>query len=257
MTLKSATGKLYTLFSACLPDNENVNKRLFLEQLVESTEYRELKNYEPMKNLFEPLFSKSVLSKLSMRELKKIEKAIPEIIPTVSKLINSIHYGDAWKLKNGDIPDFYSYDSLIGLKNKINVTDAANITNIADDNFFAIFSDKTVRSIEKLQGCLTVSDLKNINDAMKVQLKDKIYCIDEHDSDKIKDQFNAAMEELDKYERSLKYQARKHTEIKLMITAVIILILEGMSVSGLLHGMSIYILLIVAVIATVIYWKKG
>ena len=85
---------------------------------------------------------------------------------------NVIKYGDAWKLTNGDLPDFYSQSSLEELSDKINADDSAiNITNITENNFLAFFSDKTIKSVEMFQGSLAVSDLKDINKAIHTMIK--------------------------------------------------------------------------------------
>ena len=258
MALKSATGKLYLLFSACLPNNEEVKKRLLLEQITESKEYRELEAYNPMNNAFNELYSKDKLSGFSVNELSEIKKAIPKIIPVTTKLINSIKYGDAWKLSAKDLPNFYSPKSLDNLSAKLSAVDGAeNITNITDNNFMAIFSDKTVTSLEPINSVLTVSDLKNMKKAIKTKLSNKSYCINTAEIANIKDQFDEAIGELNKFESSIKYQKYRLINRKIAVTAVILLIMVGMATLDLMHGLSLGFFEIIAIISTVIYWIKG
>ena len=246
------------LLSACLPDDENIKRRLLIEQITESKEYRELKIYEPMQSVFERLFSKDTLAKLPVDKLEGLNKAIPIIIPTVSKVINTIKYGNAWELDSDDIPDFYSYDSLVSLAGKCNTDNATeNITNITDNQFLAIFSKKTVKSISSLEGSLTVEDLSNINHAIEEKLTKTSYCVNPADLNKIKEQFDNAMGELDKYELSIKSQKRSGIERKILLTAAVVLSLAGISSFGLVHSSGFEISMIAAIIATVIYWIKG
>lgn len=258
MALKSATGKLYMLLSGCLPENTDVEKRLLLEQITESEEYRELEVYAPMGKIVNKLYSKNKLSEFSVNKLKGIQKAIPYIIPTVSKTITAIKYGNGWSLSSKDIPDFYSYDSLKKLESKLNTNDAnANLTNISDNDFLGIFSDKVIRSINDIQSSLTVLDLEDIETAIKTKLSGKTYCINTNTLNEIKSKFDNTKNELDKYEKSIRYKKYKIVERKIFITALAILMMFGIGTSGLLHALSMEILIIATVIVAVIYWIKG
>ena len=73
----------------------------------------------------------------------------------------------------------------------------------------------------------------------------------------MKEQFDTAMEEMDKYERSIKSQKYGRFERKILVTAGVALLLAGIGSFGLLHTTGLEISVIVAVIAMVIYWIKG
>lgn len=119
MPMKTSVGRLYTLFNACLPNNDKINKRLTICKLLESKEYLELKEYAPIKTIFNNFYSKEKLCEYDQNKLDEIKKAIVLIIPTVEKVNNAINYGNGWDLTENDIPDFTSYSSLSKLSEKI------------------------------------------------------------------------------------------------------------------------------------------
>ncbi len=258
MALKSATGKLYMLLSACLPDNDNIEKRLLLEQITESKEYRELKSYSPMKNVFLKFYSKQKLAALSTDELREVGyKTIPNVIFVVTNIINSIKYGDAWKLSLKDIPDFYSAESLNALDVKIkSVSGSGNITNIKDENFMAVFSEKTIKSLDSIKADLTVSDIENMSAAIPKHLKGKSYCISKNEIEEIKDSFDSANIELEKYNQSLRYGSFVLLCRKLLLTSICILLLVAMATSGAVGGIGLSVFALIELLIVTVYWTK-
>lgn len=258
MDLKSSVDKLRERLSSDSLSDEAEKKRAYIDEMTESSDYKELKTYVPMESSFEHLFSKETLLKFDTDKLEEIKKALPVIIPTVEKTINSINCGNAWELTNEDIPDFYSYDSLMRLSNKCSTEVAdKNITNISARNFLDIFSKTTVKSISSIEESFTVGDLKDINGAIRKKLSSNSFCINPSEVKFMKERIDNNMESMKEYERNIKHKKYSRFERKIIVTGVIILLLVGVNSFGMISPSGMGISTIVSVIVTMIYWIKG
>lgn len=188
--MKTSMGRLYMLFSACLPQNEKVKKRVIICQIIESNEYNELKSYTPFTSLFQKLFSKEKLSEYSIEKLNELIIAMPKIIPLIENIFNAINYGNAIELTSKDIPDFTSVKSMDCLASKLRIDQAnPNVTNIKKENFLVIFSEKTIKNPTEVLKSVSASDIQNPIEAVKKRLEKNAYCIKTKDITAIQERY--------------------------------------------------------------------
>lgn len=197
MAMKTSVGRLYMLFDACLPKNEQVKKRLNTCRIIESNEYNELKTYKPFAKQFNMFFSAEKLAEYDVSKLEEIVKVIPKIIPLIEKINNSITYGNALELTENDIPDFTSVESVDTLMKKLKIDKATpNVTNITQDNFMAIFSKNTIKNPTEALKSISAEDIKNPVEAVKRNLASSIYCIKAADITAIQDVYAEKVSEI-------------------------------------------------------------
>lgn len=177
MALTTNKQKLFTLFSACLPDNESVQRELLIESITEMPEYAAVKALPCWKYLSK-VYSVESLKKQDISLLKRLPSAIKLVPSTLQLLEASIQHGDAWKLSSKDMPDWTSANSLNALNKKLHYSeDKTNITNITNSNILAIFLDNVVRDPAPLLKNWTVSNCMNIELSIQNALEGKLYCI--------------------------------------------------------------------------------
>ena len=197
MAMKTSVGRLYMLFDACLPENEQVKKRFNICKILESNEYNELKTYKPFSKQFKLFFSAEKLAEYDFSKLDEIVRVIPNIIPLIEKINNSITYGNALELTENDIPDFTSVESVNTLMNKLKIDKATpNVTNITQDNFMAIFSKNTIKNPSEALKSISAEDIKNPVEAVKRNLSSSIYCIKAADITAIQDVYAEKVSEI-------------------------------------------------------------
>ena len=229
MAMKTSVGRLYMLFDACLPKNEKVKKRLNICKITESSEYNELKTYTPFAKQFEQYFSQDKLSGYDAAKLDEIVKVIPKIIPLVEQINNAITYGNALELTEKDIPDFTSVKSIDTLMGKLKIDKATpNVTNITQENFMAVFSDKTIKNPTNALKSISASDIKNPVEAVRRNLFSSTYCIKSADITAIQDTYaekvsevKAKLDSVKKDKWKLRYKKWLYIGIAIIILTII------------------------------------
>ena len=177
MALTTNKQKLFTLFSACLPDNESVQRELLIDAITELPEYASVKALPCWKYLSK-VYSVESLKKQDISALKRLPSAIKLVPGTLQLLEASVQHGDAWKLSSKDMPDWTSANSLNALNKKLHYSeDKTNITNITGSNILAIFLDNVFRDPTPLLKNWTVSNCMNIELSVQKALEGKLYCI--------------------------------------------------------------------------------
>lgn len=181
MALKSSTGKAYTLFHACLPENKNVEKQLILQEIIESKEYRQLKLYPVATGIFNKYFAPDILKHLNLDELKKVQVTIPKTKAVLELMIKYKSFGDPSKISSADKPDFTSVDSLNRFINKaeseLKTSPVTNITNISDTNILSIFDDDIEKDVESIIGNTSVQELSTVETDFDKYFSGKKYWI--------------------------------------------------------------------------------
>ena len=64
--LRSPTGRLYALFSACKPNDEKVRKRLILSEIYEMDEYKSLQVNQGAQFVMDKYYSPDIIEKLDV-----------------------------------------------------------------------------------------------------------------------------------------------------------------------------------------------
>ena len=258
MPMKTSVGRLYTLFNACLPDNEKVKKRLTISKLLESKEYLELKDYAPFKPLFNKFYSKECLFEYDQNKLEEIKKAIPVLIPTIEKINNAIQYGNGWDLTEDDVPDFTSYNSLNKLSAKIKIDQAdKNISNI--NNFMEIFNKKTIKNPNDVLLSISTEDIKKPEAALKKRLSNDKYCIKQSDINAIKEKYMQQMSVITQQKNGIKHDKRALRWRKLGIIGIMILILVALNSFELLspNGTGSAMAIMFSILLMILYFIIG
>ena len=89
--LKSSTGKLYTLLSACVPENEAVYRRCLLAEIMDDSQYELLASSDAGKYLYEKYYSPEILPYCPtyvLLEIKKILDVINDYVKAVCDTVS-------------------------------------------------------------------------------------------------------------------------------------------------------------------------
>lgn len=256
--MKTAVGRLYMLFEACLPQNEKVKKRINICKIAESITYNELKSYAPFARQFEQLFSRDKLLEYNAEKLDEIVKVIPKIIPLVEHISNAITYGNTVDLTEKDIPDFTSVKSIDALMSKLKIdTSTPNVTNIAKNNFMDIFSDKTIKDSTKALESVSANDIKNPIEAVKRNLNNTTYCIKAKDIKAIQDTYAKKISEIKAKLESVKNEKWKMRRKKWLYIGIAFIILTVINAFELLSMSNLNGLNYLSTILLVLYFFIG
>jgi len=256
--MKTAVGRLYMLFNACLPENEKIKKRLSLSKITESTEYNELKNYEPFKDEFNKNFSKDKLDNYDIAKLEEIIEVIPKIIPLIENINNAIIYGNAAELSEKDIPDYCSVKSVNALSKKINIEQSEpNITNIDKNNFMRIFSSDTIKDPAEALKSISADDINNPSEAVKRILNQSFYCIKEKDVNDIKEKYAEQISSIKDKLNTIKQEKWKLRYKKWLFIGVAIILLTLINTFELLSPDWSAMLTLLSTILMILYFFIG
>lgn len=177
MALSTNKQKLFTLFSACLPDNEAVQRELLIEAITSMPEYSSIMATPSWKYLSK-VYSVEALRKCSVSTLKRLPSAVKSVPDVLLHLESCIQHGDAWKLTASDMPDWTSAISIAKLREKLHYSqEEPNVTNINRENLLSIFLDNVVRSPAEVLDNWTVDDCQNIDLGVQKALNGRLYCI--------------------------------------------------------------------------------
>lgn len=258
MALKTSTGKLYMLFSACFPQDEDVKKIFLAEKISESEEYRSLCIYPLMSEYVRKNLNKEQLKRLTYDKLCELEKSISIIQETIELLLKAIQYSNGWELTPEDRPDFTNYSSVLKLKNKL-CRDIAgkNITNIGPTNYNDIFSDDLISNVDDLMDSFSIEQMKNVEEEIKTSLADKKYCIPHASVEKRKREIELAAAEIDQLNINSKIFGRKLLTIKLWVVALAVIVFLCVGVSGLMYSLGLVIYTLGLIALTIVFLIKG
>lgn len=258
MALKTSTGKLYMLFSACFPKNEDVKKILLIEKIMATEKYRSLCIYEPMVDYVRNNLSKECLKNMSYDGLNELEKTIPIIQETVELLIKSISYSNAWELTTDDNPDFTNYKSVLNLKNKLKDEVAGNnITNLGNNNYMDIFSEDLISNVDEIMDRFSIEQMQNAKDEIKKVLDDKPYCIPYKEIEERQREIELAVAEIEQLDINTKVIKRRIVGRKLWAAALSIIIFFCVLATGGLYSIGFVVFTLGLLIIDVLYLIMG
>jgi hypothetical protein len=178
VAMKGAVGRMYLLLSACLPDNEYVLRRRVLEEITESSEYRQLLNFSFVSKIVSEKYSKAVLATLNLGELHSVQPCIPLLQTFFTTLSNCIHYGEAWKLTELDMPDMYSAASLEKALQKIQIIGTSeNMTNIDETSILRIYDHSTIKDVDTFLSNFDYQQIDSLTTAIPSVIGKRLYCL--------------------------------------------------------------------------------
>ncbi len=177
--LKSSTGKLYTLLSACKSNDAKVKKRLLVIEIMEMSEYKALQVYQGAEKVMMQYYAPEKLQEISFGQLQEVRKIIPFLEDCISKLYAVICFGDVRALHGKFTPDFYKYTSIkeiydFVLKQK---ETGVNITNLTEDNVWSVFDKETILSLDEKLNVFDSKDIEMLEIQISERLKEDTYCI--------------------------------------------------------------------------------
>ena len=177
--LKTSTGKLYTLLSACKPDNEKIQKRLAITEIMEMPEYRALQVYQGSASVMDDYYSPEKLQELSFDKIQEVKRIVSFLEDCIRRLYGVICYGDIRILDLRTQIDFYNADSLYYIYESIyNIPQTGiNITNITEYDVWSVFSSDTVMNTDNLLNKYNSNDMETLEIRIINDLKNKKYCI--------------------------------------------------------------------------------
>ncbi len=257
MEVDSATGKAFSLFNACLPENEDIEKQLLLQEILSMGEYNALKYNNNAKHLMESTYSFSTLSTKNAEELKAIKEAIPIAAKTLEKIRLYKKYGDLSKLTLKIKPNFTSKKSLetfIGFAE--NLSEYENYTNIPDNDYSAIFDVNTITSLEEMPLPVDTKDLSNIKANLISSAGSKKYCISSKIFADIEMERNKQIARINEVKLELKKSNKRRILIKLIVSISYLTVTLSV-IGNLNHPEACLIYFVISAIAWVLYLIKG
>lgn len=258
MALKTATGKLYTLFSACFPENVDVKKNLLIEKIVGNEKYRALCVYEPMSDYIRKNWSKEQLKTMTYDGLCELEKVVPIIQDTVDLLIKSISYSNAWELTYDDKPDFTSYESVSNLKNKLeNEVVGRNITNITQANYMDIFSERLISNVDEIMDCFTIEQMQNAENEIVRTISDRPYCIPYKAVEDRQREIELAVADIEQLDINSKIIRRKIWGRKMWVVAFSLIVFCCVFATGAIYSAGFSVFALGLIILDIVYLVVG
>ncbi len=255
MALKSSTGAIYMLFNACLPDDKKVKKRLFLEEIIESNEYKKLSKDKRAVSLMKTVYSFSSLQKQDEKTLGCIKEALPYAEKAIDAICLIKRHGDAETIDMNDVPDFTSKQSLqrvISNSNRLSVVET--LTNIKDTDLFGIYKADTIRNLDDLYKTITIKELEQLEDKIDKTFKGQRYWVNPQKIRALQKKYNEQKEMLEEERKKLVNEKTKRYGTKAIVTGGFLA--SSVAVLSAVGATSLPALLIGAV-ACAIYWIKG
>ena len=177
--LKTATGKLYTLLTACKPDDAKIKKRLLITEILEMPEYRALQKYEGADSVMKEYYSPGKLKEATYEQILEVRKIIPFLEECIRNLYRVICNGEVEMLYKLQKISFYHSDSirylyeLVILMKDIGI----NFTNIPECDVWSIFSEDIVLSLDDKPELFDFEDIETLELQVIEKLNDTVYCI--------------------------------------------------------------------------------
>ena len=177
--LKTSTGKLYTLLTACKPDDARVKKRLLITEILEMPEYKALQVYQGATSAMDDHYSAAKLQEATYDQVLEVKKIIPFLEECIRKLYEIICYGDVrilYKLKKISFYDSESMKRLYKLVTSTKNT-GINITNVPEYDVWSIFSGDAILSLDSKLDMFDSEDIDTLEVQVTEKLKGNVYCI--------------------------------------------------------------------------------
>lgn len=177
--LKTSTGKIYTLLSACKPESERVKKRLLITKIMEMPEYRALQVYSGAISAMDDHYGPNRLQSASYKDLMQIEQIIPFLEDCIRKLYEVICYGDVRKIFSVGSIKFYDAESMKNLYRVVQSEErrGINITNIPEYDVWSLFAPDTIIQLDKCWNSMEDCDINCLETEIPNKLANKVYCI--------------------------------------------------------------------------------
>lgn len=177
--LNTSTGKLYTLLSACKPNNEKIKKRLLILEITETEEYKALQVYQGAQSIMDDYYSPARLQERSYDELLEIKQIIPFLEGCIRKLYEVVCYGDVRKLPKLEEKDYYQASKMKEFHNTVTSIpkEGINITNIPEYDMWKVFSPDIILSIDQRLDEFASYDIDSLEMAIPDILEADTYCI--------------------------------------------------------------------------------
>lgn len=257
MELKTSSSKVFALLSACLPNDQTVQKRLIVDNILELPEYRMILAL-PCYPVLEKYYGLDALMNCSLSALKSMDKIVAFIPNLVMHLENAVQYGEAWKLTSRDEPDWYSLRSLESLDGKLTTdTYAENVTNLTSATILDVFSDKVVKKPDTVLEKWTVQDCDQIDQALTNYHVEKQYCLPRKVFE-LQKEYCDKMDSLVAKARNIRKSSRRMRIIDktLFIVAVLLLAFLIPLVTD-MPGEGIFVFYVLSIVLSIGYAIKG
>lgn len=177
--LKTSTGKLYTLLTACKPENAKVKKRLLITEILEMPEYKALQVYQGAASAMDDHYSLTKLQEITYEQVMEVKKIIPFLEECIRKLYELICYGDVRVLYKLKKINFYDSESMKKLHSLVTSTKntGINITNVAEYDVWSIFIKDAILSLDSKLDLFDADDIDTLEAQVTEKLKESVYCI--------------------------------------------------------------------------------
>lgn len=258
MALKGATGKLYLLLGACLPNDERIKAKIAYNEIIESSKYRMLRENPNAKFLLEGVYSKSSLMQLTNVQLEQVMVALPQVEIFIVKLVQSIKYGQAWSLKPADRPNFYDVAQIKNTIKKLsNVSKKENTTNISEHDMMQVFSNDTIKDIDELIASQDYMYIGSLAERIPTILSGKLYCFD---TSKLESKVAAAVKEINELNelgKGLKIAKRKIRSKKFLVTIISIMLIALLAGTNILTSVGTSVFIVAFLLLLLVFWIVG
>ena len=254
MNAKSAT--LMAILSHCNPQDKEFEHESQVQSIMHTDEYIELSSRQTFSKHFNELLSECKLRAYSNQQLKGVMEAVPLIPTCLEDIIFSLRNGAGPFLAAEDRPNFLDKSHIEKLSSKLQAANGKNYSNIAPEDFMAIFEPSTVKSVSdffmKLPQNSTDYDM-----AIAGIVAGKKYCISDRELNDFENsyqyQVGALQGELDEIK---KYKVRRRFK-KLIIGIALMFLPLFVSGMGAISSSMVGICMSIELILVIIYWLRG
>lgn len=259
--LKTSTGRIYTLLSACKPENAKVKKRLLITTILEMPEYKALQVYQGAASAMDDHYGPSRLQAASYEQLEQIAQIIPFLEDCIHKLYALICYGDIRALYSLNKIRFYDAESMRALYEVVKSAKqtGVNITNIPEYDVWSLFSSDTIKSIDKCWDLFENCDIDYLEIEIANKLQKGLYCISAAEIAEKRRGYLSVYQKEETARLRLQIVENKIFMKKLLISlfTTVIFMTQFTNSSVALHPAVRGLFLVLYIIALVAYWIMG
>lgn len=258
MATRTSTGRVFSLLTACLPENETIKKHLIVEKISEQKEYRMLLELPCYQAHLKSLFCPDVLLKLGKKQLKEVNEAIGEIPELILSLERSIQFGNAWALNADDVPNFYDATSIRNLKKRIKqAAPSENVTNISGKDVLSIFTNQVIKDPTDILKQWTISDIGSINESIDRYTDGRLYCLPKdifEEQRQLVEECNAAVATVNQNSKEM-MAAKRRNKRRFILAAIVVSFCAAPLLQMPTQGIGMFFG--AATAASIWYWVKG
>lgn len=256
--IKSSTGRLYALLSACKPNDQNVKKHLLLSEILESKEYKALQVNPGAQYVMDKYYGPDTLSNLPTNKLEQVKTIIPALEDCINKLYAVILYGDT-SVIDDLYPDFYNANSFGELYRRVleQPQEGINITNISEIEIWDYFDDSTVKTLNGRLRNFPEKDYDLLEVRIPGILAGEKYCITSTEINARRNHYHNRFRGLETQRIRLQIVENKAFALKSVVSFVLtfgmlVSMVESVElISNRMIGMFIYF------VALILYWIVG